>query len=790
MVASMAAQPALAQSRSFDIPAQPVASAIGELARQGDVDILVSDTVSQGRQSKAIDGAMTVEQALDRLLVGTGLQVRKTSARTFVVIEAPRHSSGAPVSSTNASATQNEIITVTAQRREEDVQDVSTAVTAISGRQIDERGTREFEDFARRVPGLTVSSFSEAEPIIAIRGAFNTFSQAGASKPVGVFIDDVYISRNSASTFQLFDLEAVEVLRGPQGTLFGRNVTGGAILLRTTEPDMDEVRAKAEVGYGNYDELVLRGLVTGPVTDTIAAKASISFTERDGYSTDRLIGREIDDLQAITARGALLFEPRPGASLLLAADYDREESSGRAISAIAPASADDGDIRTTETGTPQRYERETYGLSATANIETGIGDIVSITAYRESDAEELLAFSPVSFSLLPQISPVFPFQRIADNRDMPRTFSQEIRLASAPETRLGYIAGLYYFHEDISRDARTLQFTGTTGALNRDRTFFQDVATDSYAGFLDLSFALTDWITLSAGGRYTFESKSVSVDYEDALAPAANFTDAAFEGDYEEFTPRVAIEIEPSEDHLLYASYTQGFTAGGFNTEEPSIAVVTDPFEPETVDAYEIGLKSQFLDRRLALNVAGFVQEYKNKQEGFLTPTYNFVIRNASEATVKGGEVEGRAVIMPGLSLTGSYAYLDARYDEFVLDLNDEDRSGNMLPTSPEHSFSVGFDANLPVSDRVNLIANAAYSWQDDYYTGSENRPTFLIDSYDLANATIGIEGANGGWRVLLWADNIFDQDYVLVRSDFGAGGIGEAYGAPATYGVRVSFGY
>lgn len=778
-----------AQTADFNVPSEPVAEAVRKIGRQAGVQIIVSGDAARGRTSNAISGSMSVEQALARLLAGSGLEARKTGDRTFVVVRSQGGvaSAAREISPTNTSVFQNTIL-VTAQRREEDLQDVPVAVTAIRGEEIDRRGTNDLFEVARTVPGLTVSQFSEAEPIIAIRGAFNTFSQAGASKPVGVFVDDVFISRNSASTFQLFDLESIEVLRGPQGTLFGRNVTGGAIVVNTAKPRLSGTQVKGEVGYGNFDALTLRGLVSGPVADNVGVKLSANYVTRDGFSTDRLINREVDDFEGFSLRGALLVEPSDTVSILLAADYDNENSNGRGLSVISPEAADDGDIRTAEARVPQSYDREGFGLSATIDVETGIGDLRSITAYRESEADETLAFSPVDFSFLPMFNPFFPFQRTTENRDNPRTFSQELRLVSEPGSPFGYVGGLYYFREDIERDARTLQFTGMTGALSRDRTFFQDVTTQSYAAYLNLSYEFSDIVTFHLGGRYTFEEKEVNVDFVDALNPAGNFTGAQFEDDYEEFTPRVAIEVTPTDDVLIYASYTQGFTAGGFNTEEPSIAVVTDPFDPETVDSFELGLKTSLFDDRLTFNVAGFLQEFNDKQEGFLTPDFNFVIQNASEATVQGIEVETRFAINRNVSLAASYAYLDATYDEFLLELNNEDRSGNFLPTSPEHAFSISFDGDFPISENLYLIANADYSWQDDYFSGSDNRPSFLIESYDLANASIGLEDADGKWRVVFFADNVFDEEFVLIRSDFGLGGVGEAFGPPATYGVRIGF--
>lgn len=681
-----------------------------------------------------------------------------------------------------------EEIIVTAQKRAESIQDVPIAISAFSGDRLERQGLVNIREIARFTPGFSSSSFSESEPIIAVRGANNTFSQAGASKPVGVFLDDVFISRNTASAFELYDLEQVSILRGPQGTLFGRNVTGGAIVIRSARPSLEQSKLKATIGYGNYDAVELRALASGPLSEMVAAKVSTTYRTRDGYGSDRLTGNEQNDLETFNVRGQLLFVPADNIDALLTVDYAEDSNGGRTLSTSIPVGIDDGDIRTSEHGIDQFYNRETFGISGHLDWHMDSGTLSSITAYRKSDTIENFAFSPAAFSLLPSFNPFFPFQQTAENAEEPKTFSEELRWVSNSDGRLRYTVGLYYFNEDITRQATSVRLAGVTGNRLRDQTFDQTVNTKSFAVYTDLEFDISETVKLNLGGRYTWEEKTVQVDFINSLNASRDFQSPEFEESFSEFNPRAVLSWQPVDTMTMYASFTQGFTSGGFNTEEDTVDVIGRPFDPETVDAYEIGLKSEVFDRRLRANITAFRQEYNGKQEGFLDPTFNFVIVNAAEAMIEGFEIELSWAMSEFATLYSSYSYLDANYTDFIIPGTLEDRSGNFLPTSPENSFAIGGDFHFPVGDHGEIFANVSYTWQDDYFTGSDNRDTFLIDSFNLVDASIGFETADKKWRLSVWGKNITGEDYVLIRSDFGPViGIGEHYGAPSTYGVRVT---
>ncbi len=825
-----------AESSRIDIAPQPLDRALEAFAEQSGLQVVYVSQIADGERTAGYTGNGTVEEAMTALLAGTRLSWSFTNEKTISLALAEAAGSGAGEPPAGSEDTGDEAaggeesaegseedetetgeedagegsqddtsdpsgaggeraqtpavedeITVTAQLRKQTLREVPISVSVLSGEMLDRQGLVSVREIARQTPGFTGSTFNESEPIFAVRGASNTFSQAGTSKPVGVFLDGVYISRNSGSAFDLYDLEQVEILRGPQGTLFGRNVTGGAIVLTTSRPEFGRRRARFDLGFGNFGAVEARGLVGGDLSDQVAGKLSATVRSTDGYGRDRLAGIDQNDLDTVNVRGQLSFLLGESGVLRLTADIAEDENRGRTLSTISPAAADDGDIRTSEHGHPQLYTRDITALNAHLNWTTAAGEVVSITAFRESDTFEDFAFSSASFAFLPRFNPFFPFQQTAINTEKPETFSQELRFVSQPYERFDYVVGLYYFDEQIRRRATTVRLGGRTGDVIRDQTFDQDVDTRSYAAYADVHVRLGKELHLNLGGRFTDDKKRVQVGFENRLFAPANFESPRFEESWSEFTPRLALTWRPSPRLSLFGSYTEGFTSGGFNTEEDTPDVIGRPFDPETLTAYELGIKTASAGARVRVNATLFRQDYEDKQEGFLDTRFNFVIVNAAEATIEGAEVDLDWAISDSCRLTAFYAYLDAKYDRFFIELNADDRSGNLLPNSPEDSFGLTFDSRTRLGAKGELAFNASYSRQDNYFTGSENRDTFLIESYSLVNASISYGPRDGSWRLTAWGKNLGDEEYVLIRSDFGVGGIGEHFGAPRTYGLRLT---
>ena len=711
------------------------------------------------------------------------------SAKVALVLFAAINTQGTPAQ-TPVSAFKTEVleeVIVTAQLREQNLQDVPVSVTAFNGEDLEDFRLFSLQDIARFTPGFTGSSFNNANPIFAVRGANNTFSQAGASKPVGVFIDEVFIPRNSAANFDLFDLEQVAVLRGPQGTLFGRNVTGGALQITTAKPSLEEPELKLRLGGGNLDYIEAAGLGSVPLSDSAAGKVSFSYKNRDGYITDRFNGLDYNDIETLSIRGQLLFEVSEQLEVIASVDYTKDDTNSRGYTLVSNSartdfSDNDGDIKTAELDVPQDFDREIWGVSLRAYWDLAPGTVSSITAYRESDATEFYSLGAGAVAL-----PTVSTQFIKNEIDEPKMFSQELRFVSNKGDKFDYILGFYYYNEDTDRVVDDL-LLGISGFVTFvDRSFDVNVETESYAFYADATIHLFDTVDISFGGRYTNEDKEVTVNFTDKRNPAAGFL-VTPQADFDEFTTRVAINWYAAANINLFASRTEGFTAGGFNTETNSATAINLGFDPETITAYEIGAKTRWLDGDLTFNITGFLQDFEDKQEGFFNVAERFFsIFNASEASMDGVEIEAVWYPTDGLALNLSYSYLDTEYEQFVIP-GGADFTGNRLQTAPENTFSAGLNFRHPIKDVGNLLLNASYAWQDDYFTGASNSPDFLIDSYGLVNASVGFETADGRWRLSLWGNNLSDKEYVLIRGTSGA--IGEYFGAPRTYGATLSYNY
>ncbi len=791
----------------FDIPQQTADQALIQLAEQADLTFVFPYDVASETTANAVVGRYTLQEAVSLLLENTGLRPLfdpegglkiEAGARSDVeetemndrkksglaaLLSAVFLGSAAAQDVGGLDTMQIEEIVVTAQIRAENFQDVPVTGTVFAGDLLVENRFFEIDDIARFTPGFAASYFNNSSPNFAVRGAMNTFSQAGASKPVGIFIDDVYVPRYSGAAFQLFDVRQVSVLRGPQGTLFGRNVTGGAIQIYTEEPSFDAPDLRVRAGTGNYDLVEVDAFASGPFSDTAAGKISVGYRQRDGFSVDRFNGNTLEDLDSLTVRGGLTFHPAAGLEIRLAADYARDENGGKGYSFVSSSdgsdlTGNDGDNRTSELRVPQSFERDIYGASAHVDWTVGAGTVQSITALRQSDSRELYSLGAADVTL-PSVSTQF----IKDDNDEPSAFSQELRFISEPGKIFDFVAGLYFYDETTDRFLGDLLLgaNGNAEFVNRDFTVQAD--TESFAAYLSATFHLGPKVDLGIGGRYTSEDKDVDVRYVDSNNNDNNFN-TAVGNSFSEFTPRITLSYFPTDTVTLFASRTEGFTAGGFNTETSNITAVELGFEPETITAYELGAKTAWNNGRLIANATLFRQEYENKQEGFLLPGSFFSIFNAAEATMEGAELELAWSITSTLSATATYSWLDAVYDEFVIP-GGADFSGNQLQTAPENSFSATLDYVRDIGTG-SLRAGINYTWQDEYFTGASNIPQFLIDSYSLIDARLGYSWNADRWSVTLWGRNLGDEDFVRIRGTSGA--IAEYFGPPRTYGINVTF--
>ncbi|MDC7685285.1 TonB-dependent receptor [Asticcacaulis sp. BYS171W] len=762
--------PALAQDQvkthRFDIPVQSADAGVRAFATQAGAQILVSESAASGRRTNAVKGDYTVADGLQRLLNGTGLTATATGPSSYAVVRATE---------TAAAEDPTEVV-VTVQKRSESAQKVPVSLTVISGRTLETQHLSDLRDVSRLTPGLLVSAFSYSSPTIAIRGASNTFSQIGANKPVAVVVDDVFIPRNSAAVFDLYGLSSVQVLKGPQGTLFGRNVTGGAVLLDTGKPTLGFVKGSVRIGGGNYGLKQADGLVDLPVGENAAFRLSASLKSHDGYGYDRLSGAETDDQDSRAARAQFRYVPGDRTEVLLGIDYNDDKNGGRTLSSKAAGS--DGNRRTSEVNYPQGFRRDQFGASARIYHDTPIGKLSSITGYRHSQSGEDYSGTGVSYTFLTGTAT----QSVTRDVDEVELLSQEVRYAS-PKWQYGdFVAGIYLSKEDAARKLRTRTLRAVTGGVTTDVLTDQTVTTNSYGLYADGVINLPAKLFLTVGARYTQDEKTASLVRTDFVTPASSFTDRDLKADWSEVTPRLVLTWAPTNDFRAYASVTKGYTAGGFNTDAATLSALRTPFNPETVTNKEVGVKSQWFDDRLRVNASVFDMTYDDKQELFFNNVTRVLsIHNASKARIKGLETEVNFRATDWLNLSLTYGYLDTVYKDFVIP-GGAVYTGNPVASSPKNKGSIAADFRKPVGNGL-VFGSLSWTSTGSYYTGAAKDANLHIESYDLTNASIGYE--SGPYSLLLWVRNAGDVDYVLTPSTQSV--LAEYLGEPRTLGFTLS---
>lgn len=770
------ALPAVAQQRTFDVPAQGAASAISSFARQAGLQVVAPADGLEGVRTQPLKGSMDARAALRKLIDGTGLEIVSDSNGVIVL----RRVASPAAATLEAEPTALDTIIVTAQKREEAAQGVPISLTAFSGRAVETYRLESLRDISRLTPGLLVSSFSQSSPTIAVRGATNTFTQIGANKPVAVVIDDLFIPRNSAATFELYGLNSVQVLKGPQGTLFGRNVTGGAIVLDTGKPAFGDTRGSVRVGAGDYGLRQVDGRVDIPVGETLAFRLAGSLKQHDGYGQDRLTGREQDDLDSRSLRAQARIQANQDVEVLLGVDYAEDHNGGRTLSSRAAGS--DGDRRTSELGYNQGFARNQWGASSRIYWNAPVGQVTAITGYRWSQSGEDYSGTGANYRFLVGTNT----QSVNRDVDDVGLFSQEIRWASPKWSRGDLVAGVYFADEDAKRQLRTRGLAAITGVASSDVLTDQAVKTKSYAAFVDGTLHLPAAFDLTLGARYTHDEKTASLVRTDFIRPATgSFAARDLKADWSEVTPRAVLSWTPREDFKVYGSVTRGYTAGGFNTDAAVITALAQPFDPETVTNYELGVKSQWLADTLRINASVFHMNYKDKQELFFNNlTRVLTITNAGQATVEGAEVEVAWRPLPWLNLMGSYGLLDTVYDDFVIP-GGAVNTGNPLGSSPRNKGSLAADVRIPLNGKGYVTGAISWAYTDSYYTGATKDPNLHIDSYALTNLSLGYESQDGRWMLSAWAKNLGDVDFLLTPSTQGV--LAEYLGEPRTVGVMLS---
>jgi iron complex outermembrane receptor protein len=749
----------------------------------------------------------------------------------------------------NAQPMLEEVI-VTARKRAQSLQDVPVSVSVVSGDLIKEGVITHFSDVAAQTPNFNMAQFNIGEPQYFIRGVGSTLDSAGSDPAVATFVDEVYVGRSGGASTDLYDLERIEILRGPQGTLFGKNVVGGAISVYTRRPTED-FEGSLNVSLGNYDLSVLQGALSGPIADGVSGRLVGSWRKRDeGYVENVLDGEEYQDEENMSLRGQLLLRPTDRLQILVGADYSEDDQAGNCrnvnnlelndplgLAAVYPpiiAATTGGDVRKCASPVQGEQTRDIAGGQVRVEWELDSMTLTSISAYRDMDYDHLedLAGMPTG---------VTPFNLADGVNESSEQFSQELRLSSNGDGRLSWLAGAFYMEEEIDRSER---FTGEFGPplvpgaavlLNGDVAFTQNAETTSYAVFGQIGYQFNDAWSLTVGSRYNYDEKDIAQGL-------LNFEDPAFDTAVLAGTlgvPAAVIEglFAPQQAVVLGVPVNSPTNLGAF-AATGDVSVLNFPYSIDADDDWDEVTSSASInwayndDSMLYLS---WSQGYKsgafvsstttpeaaatpldpeiatNYELGLKTEFWDNRLRlNASlftmeyedlqvfrlvgtrlvganaEATSEGLELDVTALLTENWILQFNYAYLDAEYDTFEDGVNDF--SGNTLPRAPEDSYFIrsSYVWNLPGASELEFIASYAYT--GEFQFEASNQPAAEEDGYGLWDASLSWRDAGERWEVRAWGRNLDDEEYRIHTIVSNIAGTVDVWGAPRTYGLSVQY--
>ena len=674
-------------------------------------------------------------------------------------------------------------VVVTAEKRSENLQHVPISMTVISANDLSKRGIQDLRQIENSVPNLTFTGVDTSiSPAVSIRGISSDARNIGFETGVSMYVDGVYTGRPDSFSVDMLDLQQIEVLRGPQGTLFGKNTTAGAINITTRAPS-DTPRGSAELIYGNYNAVIARGSISGPiVSGVLDGQVGGFYRSHDGYeknlaNSDRYYAEGLEGGQ-----GKLRFTPSASTDVTLALD-GLSEHERQAVNEMTPGSfgyVPGQNARDVNVDAPVFEDRQIFGVSLTGNHRFQNGStLTSITAYRLANTHFL---SDDDGSPEPFLT--------SDFLDKEHQVSQELRFASPSQGRFRYVVGLFYYDESINTGRASIIPPDTlVGPVGIAVTLSGHVHTQSYAAFGQADYDITPALTLTAGLRYTYEDKSMNMNL--VGSPAFNIIDLVTSQSLSDsnWSPMVNLALRLPNGVNLYAKMSQGFKSGGFNLDYVASSQLR--FKPETVTSYEVGAKTELNDR-VRLNAAAFYMDYNNLQVSSFEQFSGFVISNAATAHIWGLELDGQLKLFPGFQLDGGIGYLNATFSSYPngggLGI---DYTGNQLPIAPHWTANIGAEYRHSVGEWGSAYGRVSYAYRDGYYTDASNDPTTLLASHGLVDARIGFESRDGHWTVELWGKNLADTLYANDRGTPILGGLlGQhfvSYGPPRTFGVRLA---
>ena len=701
-------------------------------------------------------------------------------------------------------------IVVTAQRREQSGQDVPIALTALSGQDLTDRGITNVKGVERITPSLEIErTFGTGQPVFTLRGVGFDDYTANNAPTVGVYVDDIAYTVPVMTQGALFDLARVEVLRGPQGTLYGRNTTGGAINFVSNRATED-FQIGGNVEYARFDAVTASGYVSGPVGPFRARIAAIT-EQGGGFQSNRRTGEELGDADRFAGRFSIETGDESDFYIRLNGHYYEDNSDGLGAYLLAPVVAGppfgtipaDTNRRitdwssskpfATQTGVPVNSKpfrnNEGWGLNLFGSYNLGIANVVSVTGYEKLDRQEFNDFDGTQANIAATLF-----------NSKPRVFSQELRFVSNGDGDFNWIFGGYYSNERLSDDFRS-DFVDSLG-FTVSTTYRQRVRTAAVFGQADWRFA--DRFVATAGLRYEDENRrliGLTTQIPEFAVPFA--TDVNRQVGLSEVSGKFALTFEATENARLYASVSRGVKSGGFTTYNTLVPEQADPFQPEVLWSYEAGVKSELFNNTLRLNAGGFYYDYRDQQiQGFyIDPVFGAVgqIVNVEKSKIYGGEVELTWEPISNFTISQSIGYKTGEFVRFQdVDLGASlavgppfapvfiNRDGEDLPF-PRLSYNGSASYVVPLGG-FDMTALLDYSFRDNDDRSRLGSTIYNVDSYWLVNARLSLaKSESDAWQAYVFGRNIFNEGYDLTRNFFLPVAQLGYTGEPATWGLGLT---
>lgn len=723
----------------------------------------------------------------------------------------------------DADVYEGEELIVTAQKRAEALEDVPVSISVLTAEALESQGITNALGLNNSAPSLRISSGDAASsPKIYIRGVGLSDFNPNASGAVGIYVDGVYVGSPLAQLAGFYDLAQVEVLRGPQGTLYGRNTNGGAINVTTNRPTFD-FEGQARVEYAENNSQSFQGAFGGPIVDNLLAfRIAGQWVSSDGYTYDRVTGEDLNTTEYFGGRASLLFTPTNDLSIY--AQYNHFENRGDATApqhrALFPSDpsvtgadgfclpsayssglctdllgyADtDNDVRAGDYGAESGRDLiAVRGGHVQLDWTLGDIDLVSITSYQRADRN---GFENTDSS---------PINMIEINyQSHSHAFTQEMRLQSNdPGADLRWVAGVFYMDETIQDNStqdvlRALRVPTVGNPLGIDPAnsiavfgYPYTQQTESLAIFGQADYNITDRLIGTFGLRWSEDVRDFDYrsEIEYGLIPILSYRD---EQSFAAWSGRLGLRYELTPDSNIYATYSRGFKSGGFFGGLATELAELEPYDNEQLDAYEVGYKGLFFDRALRLSTAAFYYDYQDQQvfaQVLRNGITTLVLDNAGSSTVYGGEVEASWSPNEALSLNAGLSLLHAEYDEFISE--GQDYGGNRLPQAPEMTFNAGVTYSIPLSTGDEIVLNADANYSSKIYFDNSNAERLSQDAVWNTNGQISWRSQTGGLEAGLFARNMFDEEWVIAMSPIDSLGVDLlTYNRPRSIGVflRVS---